>query len=105
MDSAGVAARPRAVRLDELPAEVPAEEVCWPPLRFTTQWLQFVFKRGQLVQVLQACALQLIEQSAHWHGGWTQAFTLRTVCRRALHFDMWRIGGGARRAELVACHK
>ena len=27
--AAGAAARPRAVRLDELPAEVPAEALCW----------------------------------------------------------------------------
>ena len=46
MASAGVAARPRAVRLDELPAEVPDEELCWPPLRFTVQWMRpAVYKR------------------------------------------------------------
>jgi hypothetical protein len=103
MASAGVAARPRAVRLDELPAEVPAEDLCWPPLRSTLQWKQCI-NAGQYVQVLQACALQLIGQTAHWHGGWTQAFTLRTVCRRALHVDMRKDGQEAARAELAACH-
>ncbi len=44
---------------------------------------------GQRVQVLQACAVQVIKQSADLHGGWTQAVTLRTVCRRALHVDTW----------------
>jgi len=45
---------------------------------------------GQPLQVLQACALQLINQhSAPLHGGWTQAFTLQLVCRRALHVDLY----------------
>jgi len=55
------------------------------------------------VQVLQACAVQVIEQSAELHGGWTQAVTLRTVCRRALHVDVWESARGALRADLVAC--
>ncbi len=42
----------------------------------------------QPLQVLQACALQLFKHSAHLHGGWTQAFTLHLVCRRALHIDI-----------------
>jgi len=42
---------------------------------------------GQHVQVLQACAAQLTKYSLRWPQGSTQAFTLRTVCRRALHVD------------------
>jgi len=38
--TAGVAARPRAVRLDELPADVCAEALCWPPLRMEERRLQ-----------------------------------------------------------------
>ena len=39
------------------------------------------------MQVLQACAVQVIKQSARLREGWTQGFTLRTVCRRALHIN------------------
>jgi hypothetical protein len=48
--------------------------------RNTTHYLRGA---GQHVQVLQACAVQVNKQSADLRGGWTQAFTLRTVCRRA----------------------
>jgi hypothetical protein len=51
---------------------------------------------GQPLQVLQACALQLFKHSAHLHGGWTQAFTLQLVCRRALHVDVWTSAREAR---------
>ena len=91
MASAGVAARPRAVRLDELPAEVPDEELCWPPLRFTMQWMRpAVYKRWPACAGPTGVRSPTHRAVCNWHGGWTQAFLLRAVCRRALNVDMWK---------------
>jgi len=49
------------------------------------------------VQVLQACAVQVIKQAPHTRERWKQAIMLRTVCRRAPHDDtgraLERLGG------------
>jgi len=61
---------------------------------------------GRHVQVLQACALQLVKHYAQL--GWTQTFTLQTVCRCALSTALCsasnrqvevRLRGWASRAE------
>ncbi len=51
------------------------------------QRLHSLLIAGRPVQVLQACAVQVIEQSARLREPWTQAFALQTVCRCAPQLD------------------